>query len=1431
MTAQPLSCGLQFIRGAACVARLFISHSSANNVAAVALQKWLSEHGFDDVFLDIDPKRGLVAGDRWQEALKAAADRCEVVLFLISPDWLASKWCLAEFLLAKTLHKRIFGIIVEPVPLAQIPSEMTSESQLCELVGEDSFRTFDVDFGQSQEQVSFRVAGLDQIRRGLERAGLNALSFRWPPPADPQRAPYRGLRALEAQDAAIFFGRDAAIVRGLDRIRGLAESGIEKLFVVLGASGSGKSSFLRAGLLPRLARDDAMFLPLPPVRPESAAVTGPAGLAASLAGGFERLGEQRSVGRIKSALANGEFGRLLDELSALAKRRLVGTDAGKAEATIVLPLDQAEELFNPEGAEESARFLDLMSEALEPGDPAAGRRLIVVATIRSDRYDLLQREKRWLSIKHEPFNLPPIAQAEFKSVIEGPARRVTEAGGKLVIDPALTERLIADAQGADSLPLLGFTLERLYTDFGRDGRLTLAEYESVGGMQGSIEAAVAQALVDPGRAPAIPADKAAQHEALRAAFIPWLARINPETGLPMRRVAQRDEIPQASRAMVERLVEVRLLLADRHEGVDTVEVAHESLLRQWPALASWLEADAANLKALEGVDRAASEWARNGRLDSWLDHRGERLTAADVLATRDDFRMRLGATGAAYLAACRAREAAERQQQEAALAREQDRLAQIAAAQTRTAHLQRRATWTLAAVVGIVALAIGVVWWQYEINVAQRRANEVARINLLNELATVERLRGNTLVGLRLAVHGARLATGAEQTAVARAGLAASIWLANWQLMLSGHDLDVRSASFSRDGAHVLTASQDGSARIWDARTGKSLAVLTGHDLGLYSAAYNAAGDRIVTASRDKTARVWDLATGKELAKMSGHQGVVYSAAFSRDGKRVVTSSPDGTARIWEAETGSELLVLRGHKGEVNSAAFSPDGARVVTASDDRTVRIWDAATGQLIDTLQGHSNITVRAYYSPDGTRIVTTSVDQTARIWDAATHRELAVLRGHDGIVWAAAFSPDGKHLVTGSSDRTVRVWDVAGAHEISPPRGHDNDVRGVAFSPDGAHIVSASQDRTARIWSLDDSEIAPMGGHEGDVNSVAFSPDGRRLVSGSEDHVALIRDAATGREIMALRGHDDAVSSTAFSADGTRVVTGSKDRTARIWDAATGKQLAIMRGHQDAVHFAAFSRDGKRVVTGSKDRTARIWDAATGNELAVLRGHSDDVSAATFSPDGARILTASLERTARIWDASTGKQIAVLNGHDSFVYSAAFSPDGTRIVTGSHDRTARIWDAATGRELVTLRGHTASITSAAFSPDGSRVVTGAEDRTIRIWDAATGKDIAVLRGHLDFVRSVSYSPDGTRIVSGSNDDTARLWEVRLLNASMSDLINEACLRRLARLSIMPRSEMRTAGYPDDMPQIDVCAGIEGRELPPRDVPVGSVTPAPPK
>ena len=825
-------------------------------------------------------------------------------------------------------------------------------------------------------------------------------------------------------------------------------------------------------------------------------------------------------------------------------------------------------MFAANAAPESEKLL-LLARAAIDADAA-----LLLVSIRSDSYGTMQGAKALAGIDQVPLSLGPVPQGEIARVIREPAEILRRKAGPAapVFDAAVIERLQQEIEGEeDALPLLAFVLQRLMREHQGVPAIGLTELDRTGGVAAAIEAAAEAALADAG----IGRDRTTQRDALRRLFIPRLARIDRESKAPQRRVARQSELPADLLALARALTQRRLLvvkLAGDAEGAPapdavTLEVAHEALLRRWPTLADLLAEDRDALLLLDGVLSAAADWdkAEAVRKPDFLAHRGSRLADAQALATRGADWERTIAPARSYLAACHAREAAEREEKEAALARERQRLAEIAAAQKRTARLQRRARWTLAALSMLVVFGLGVGFWLIRTNLATKAQLEQTQANTVAELSNVERLSGRWLGALRLALRAARLDLLQGRNAVATGILAAAVGHSDWRLNLSGHENEVTSAAFSPDGARIVTASADETARIWDAATGKEITVLRGHENRVTSAAFSPDGARIVTASWDKTARIWDAATGKEITVLRGHDDFVTSAAFSPDGARIVTASWDRTARIWDAATGKEITILRGHEASVTSAAFSPDGARIVTASGDKTARIWDAATGKEITVLRGHEVRVSSAAFSPDGARIVTASLSETARIWDAATGKEIAILRGHDDLVTSAAFSPDGARIVTASGDKTARIWDAATGKEITVLRGHENSVTSAAFSPDGARIVTASWDKTARIW-----------------------------------------DAATGKEIMVLRGHENEVSSAAFSPDGARIVTASWDKTARIWDAATGKEITVLRGHENDVTSAAFSPDGARIVTASWDKTARIWDAATGKEITVLRGH---------------------------------------------------------------------------------------------------------------------------------------------------------------------------------------------------------------------------------
>lgn len=640
-------------RGAS-MSRIFISHSSNDNAEAVALRDWLLAQGWNDLFLDLDPQRGIAAGERWERALSQAANRCEAVLFLVSRGWLHSKWCLKEFNLAAKLNKRMFGVLVEDVPLAEIPSEVTSTWQLVNLVSGSDHQQFRAEVPGIIEEshVTFSQAGLQRLKGGLEKAGLDPKFFAWPPENDPERAPWRGLKALEEEDAGIFYGRDAQLIEMLDHLRGAADLETSRLFVILGASGAGKSSFLRAGLLPRLARDDRNFLPLPPIRPERAALSGESGLAACLEKAFSKRGLRVARATLNKAVTLGSSG-VATALEALAADSVRRTGEQRP-PTLLLPVDQAEELFQSAGRHEAEALLAIIRDLAN----SATLRVIVLFTIRSDAYEQLQTEKILDGIGQNTWSLAPMLTGAFGAVVEGPAKRLNRAGRKFHIEPALTNALLSDLEassGKDALPLLSFTLERLYADFGGDGDLKLSEYREFGGISGSIDAAVQGAFRAADADLSVPSGEHERHELLRRAFIPWLAGIDPETGTPRRFLARLAELPEDTRPLVRHLIDARLLTADVNAvtGEKTIEPAHEALLRQWVLLRQWLEEDKAALSSLESARRAARDWEANGRAPGWLAHKAGRLEDAERLNSRRDLAARLEPLDRDYLSAAR----------------------------------------------------------------------------------------------------------------------------------------------------------------------------------------------------------------------------------------------------------------------------------------------------------------------------------------------------------------------------------------------------------------------------------------------------------------------------------------------------------------------------------------------------------------------------------------------------------------------------------------------------------------------------------------------------------------------------------------------------------------------------------------------------------
>ena len=563
------------------------------------------------------------------------------------------------------------------------------------------------------------------------------------------------------------------------------------------------------------------------------------------------------------------------------------------------------------------------------------------------------------------------------------------------------------------------------------------------------------------------------------------------------------------------------------------------------------------------------------------------------------------------------------------------------------------------------------------------------------------------------------------------------IWNRRGQLLktLTGHKNWVNKVSFSPDGTQFATASSDKTINLWRIKCldkqgddcldieASLITTLRGHKNWVTDVNFSPDGKTLISASRDGTFKIWssngvlqkDILVKSVNFAETKEENEVWGISFSPDGKVIATANSDKTVKLFSLD-GNLLKTLSEHSNLVRDVSFSPDGKYIASASDDNTAIIW-TSKGALVRKLEGHKGHVNRVRFSPNSQMLVTTSDgdSENVKLWQN-NGTLLETLNGHTDRVKDVSFSPDAQHLVTASWDTTIRLWNLTGLFPKTL-EGHTDRVMDVSFSPDGKTLASASWDRTVKLWDRNGNLLKTLH-HLDKVNGVSFSPDGELLASvTAEKDKSVWLWSKTGERQNILIGHTDYIRAVSFSPDNQIFATagGEKDRTVRLWS-REGQILQVLKGHQDGVFGVSFSPDGQLIASSGKDNTVKLWNRK-GQLLRTLTGHTGWVWNVSFSPDSQTIASASEDNTVKLWKQD-GTLIKTLEGHTARVSDVNFSPNGQIIATGSSDATIKLWSRE-GQLLTTLEGHADRVMSVSFSPDGKLLASTSVDRTIKLWN----------------------------------------------------------------------------------------------------------------
>jgi WD40 repeat protein/energy-coupling factor transporter ATP-binding protein EcfA2 len=1208
------------------------------------------------------------------------------------------------------------------------PSRDSSQSQDVAIGG-----NFEVD-GEGN-RVDFSQTHIDQSHAQITHIVQVAFDEVKTQPLNP-RSPYIGLRKFEVRDRDLFFGRDRILAHLQERLQ-------EHFLLVLGASGSGKSSLIRAGLISQLAQQRGgefrELICTPDRNPFES-------FRASLTSAGYRQSDTEF-------LLKGQPDSLLK-----AAQTIKSTDD-----EWLIFIDQFEELFTlcSDGSLRQ-RFIDSLVNLVRAELPSVD----LVVAMRADFLDRFSAYPVLGGILQSSELITDLGDDELRLAIEQPAAR-----HGVIFEPGLAGEIIQGLKGRNetgeteriSLPLLQYTLKLLWESSGNlsDRILRTSTYRQIGGVRGALQRRVDEIY----NGFSLDEQQVAKHIFLQLVDTTTADVGTTAVGKAVSRRATLAEFRNpAEQKVLDQLINASLLVSDRSNSDSNamVELAHETLIDSWDTLKSWIEDSKPLIRLRNQLKDDATRWnelhqknSAQAEAELW---QGSKLQW--LMAQKEELRDRFGNFKDEEIAFIDASEALADQEHHREVTRLRRTLAGIGLA--------------LVAVSGLAFLALN--QWIRAEQGQIKALTQTTKAEFTVNRDTLEPLLFALEAGTRLQRLPAFLRPPDLQADVMTA-LAQGVYWVREKNRLEGHTDIVESVAFSPDGETIATASYDNTVKLWN-KHGQPQPVEMFHDIDVLDVVFSPDGTTIASADENGTIKLWSNQGAPQGAAIQAHDSYILALQFDPEGDRLASAGEDGTIKLWDRQ-GDLKDTIPAHAQPIRDIAFSPDGLTIASASADSTIKLWHSNGELKRPALIGHRGRVMTVRFSPqvDSRWLVSGDDEGNVRLWKA-TGEPVRLLTSEDAsAVRQVAFSRDGRTIAAARNSGAIDLWDVQG-HLLATLNGHSLLANSVSFNADGTTLASASDDQRVILWEVNAAprlNVLPSPVVDSSVMvDVNFNPQRPQLAATQLDGKVvmwtLTKEQSPLPQLLPNPGQEG--TKIRFNPQGDRIVSGDLDGSIRLWT-GTGEFLrAIPNAHGEVTYGVSISPQGDRIASGGYDNLVKLWDI-DGNPLFSLPGHKSFVSSVDFNTDGRQLISASNDSTAKLWDLQTKTLITSLDGHLAPIWGVAFSPDNSLIATASSDQTIRLWNSQ-GQWLKTLDSHTAIVNSVQFSADGQLLYSASDDQSIKIWHR-NGTLLMTLLGHSKPVNSLSFK-DG-RLASASSDGRVILWNQESDFLTLDGLVSQGC------------------------------------------------------